>query len=488
MKRTFAIVAVVILGIVVSFHGRTLQAAPPAAEKPAKPPACRVAVDPRVELMCVIFRLAGHREYNLGTMSGYNDDVTKAFGPFVDHAVIKLVRKLRATRGISYDAPMSMAALLPQPGKMKDEAFLTPWPKTLDSRWTNDNAREFAVALRHFVKDASFQEFVDKHRELYKQTESGLRTLLDKQAHLEWFGGFFGDRPGASFVVVPALLNGPCNYGTRRKMADGREELYCILGVWYADDEGQAKFSGDQVSTIVHEFCHSYANPIIERHAAELQAAGEKIFPAVAKQMSAQAYGNWRTMFYESLVRACVLRYTRHYDGAAAAWLATQNERARGFLWMAGLSDLLGQYEADREKYPTLDAFSPRLVAFFDDYAKKRAAKESANDKAPKIVSMTPANGATDVDPALRTIRVVFDRPMVNAWSMCGGGPDFPQIVGKPSYDKKHTTWTVHVKLKPEWEYRFSLNAASYRGFQSAEGVPLEPVEVTFATGKAKSR
>ena len=45
MKRTFAIVAVLVVGIVVTLGGGTLRAAPPAAEKPAKTPACRVAVD-----------------------------------------------------------------------------------------------------------------------------------------------------------------------------------------------------------------------------------------------------------------------------------------------------------------------------------------------------------------------------------------------------------------------------------------------------------
>ncbi|MFZ1932148.1 MAG: DUF4932 domain-containing protein [Thermoguttaceae bacterium] len=481
MKRTFAIVAVLVVGIVVTLGGGTLRAAPPAAEKPAKTPACRVAVDPRVELMCVIFRLAGNREYNRSSLRGYVDDVTKQFGPFRDHAVVKLAQKLHGTRGISYDAPMSMAVLLPDPGEMKDEAFLTPRPKTLDGRWTSDDAREFVAAARQFVKDASFQEFLDKHRELYKQTESQLQTLLDKETHLEWFNTFFGDRPGAAFMVVPALLNGPCNYGSSRRTADGREELYCILGVWYSDKQGTPRFTNDQVSTIVHEFCHSYANPIIDRHAAELQAAGEKIFPAVARRMNAMAYGNWKTMFYESLVRACVLRYTRHHDGATAAWMATQRERANGFAWMGGLSDLLGEYETHRDKYPTLEAFAPRLVAFFDDYAKKPVARP------PKVVSMTPANGATGVDPSLKTIQVVFDRPMINSWSMCGGGPHFPEIVGKPAYDAKRTTWTVHVKLKPEWEYHFALNAASYSGFQSAEGVPLESVEVTFKTAKTKS-
>jgi hypothetical protein len=480
-SSTFTIVAAVFVGIVVTFGVPLLRAAAPAAEKPAKAPACRVAVDPRVELMCIIFRLAGNREYNMASLREYIGDVTKTFGPFRDHAVVKLARKLRGTRSIGFDAPMSMAVLMPDPGDLKDDAFLTPWPKTLDPRWTSDGSREFLTAARQFVKDAAFPEFVAKHRKLYESTESQLRALLDKQTHLEWFNAFFGDRPGAAFVVVPGLLNGPCNYGARRRMADGREELYCILGVWYADKQGAPKFTSDQVSTIVHEFCHSYANPIIERHATELKAAGEKMFPAVAGRMNAMAYGNWQTMFYESLVRACVLRYTRHHDGAMAAWMATQRERANGFAWMGGLSDLLGEYEAHRDEYPTLEAFAPRLVAFFDDYAKKPAAKP------PKVVSMSPANGATDVDPSLETIRVVFDRPMVNAWSMCGGGPHLPEIAGKPSYDAKRTTWTVHVKLKPEWEYHFALNAGSFNSFQSKEGVPLDSVNVTFKTGKVRS-
>ena len=62
----------------------------------------------------------------------------------------------------------------------------------------------------------------------------------------------------------------------------------------------------------------------------------------------------------------------------------------------------------------------------------------------------------------------------------------FPETVGKPSYDAKRTTWTVRVKLKPDWSYRFMLNSAQFNAFQSGEGVPLEPVEATFKTAKGK--
>ena len=103
----------------------------------------------------------------------------------------------------------------------------------------------------------------------------------------------------------------------------------------------------------------------------------------------------------------------------------------------------------------------------------------------PKVISMTPANGATDVSPQLDAIVVKFDRAMRDgSWSMCGGGPHFPENAGTPSYDAKRTTWTVPVKLKPDWSYEFMLNSPSFTAFRSADGVPLAPVTVKFKTKK----
>lgn len=102
---------------------------------------------------------------------------------------------------------------------------------------------------------------------------------------------------------------------------------------------------------------------------------------------------------------------------------------------------------------------------------------------------MIPADGATDIDPALGEIRVVFDRPMQDrSWSLVGGGPHFPELTGLPHYDSGCTNWSVSIKLKPEWEYEFYLNRAQYDSFRSQDGVPVESVRVTFKTGKTKER
>jgi hypothetical protein len=40
---------------------------------------------------------------------------------------------------------------------------------------------------------------------------------------------------------------------------------------------------------------------------------------------------------------------------------------------------------------------------------------------APKVVKVTPENGATDVDPTLKQIIVEFDQPMSDGFSLVGG-------------------------------------------------------------------
>ena len=74
------------------------------------------------------------------------------------------------------------------------------------------------------------------------------------------------------------------------------------------------------------------------------------------------------------------------------------------------------------------------------------------------------------------------------SWSLVGDPREVPKIVGKPSFDATRTIWTVPIRLEPESSYRFGLHAPQFRGFQSAKGVPLEPVSVRFRTGRAREK
>ena len=69
----------------------------------------KAVVDPRVELMSVIFHLAGNPEYNKCKSKRFMSNLNEHFKEYRDHPAVKMAAELRNKRSVSYDAVMSMA-------------------------------------------------------------------------------------------------------------------------------------------------------------------------------------------------------------------------------------------------------------------------------------------------------------------------------------------------------------------------------------------
>lgn len=442
-------------------------------------------VDPRVELLSIVFRLAGHPEYNQSnSASAYANAVESHFGTFRDHPAVKKARELRRTHGISFDAVMSYAVHLSS-GTDPDE--LTPFeprPARLEKRWTIAAAREFLPLLQDFVRESRFAAFVSEHQEYYKRCAKQMEKKLAERDYVLWFDNYFGERPTAKFYVVLGLLNGGANYGVGMRFPDGREEISPVIGISDFDEQGLPRFGNEFVSLVIHEFCHSYTNHLVDQFADQLQPAGTRLFALVADKMKRQAYADWESMMYESFVRAVVIRALADLEGDAAAARQVTQDQQRGFLWIKELVSLLKEYEADRTQYTSFEQFVPRIVAFFNEaaprYEKQNAAEVA---KRPRVVAMLPANGDKRVDPALTTLTITFDRAMRDGqWSICGGGADFPKVTGPPKYDNDRKVLTVPIQLQPNHDYHFSINCPRAQAFVSDAGVALQPVPVSFRT------
>jgi hypothetical protein len=441
------------------------------------PAGLRARVDPRVEAMSIVFRLAGNPEYTQGKIESYAKAVDARFGKLRDHAVVKRAAALRRARGVSFDAVMSLAVHLDA-----DLRLAVPVEKAerLEKRWPREEVPAFVEELRDFAKQGDLAGFLREQKPLFDLAEKRLQALLDAKVRLGWFEEFFGARPAARFELATGPLLGGCNYGPSFRRPDGKEELWCILGAWQVDGEGNPVYTEEDVPTVVHEFCHSWANALVDAHMAALKGPGDRAWPAMREAMGAQAYADVTTTLYESLVRACVCRYMVSAGGEEAGRREEAEQVGRGFLWTREISAALAEYERSRKEHPTLDSFMPRVAKVLDAFVDRLAALE---EKAPKVVSLVPAAGAKDVDPATTAIVVTFDRPMRDgAWAVVGGGPNFPKVTGKPSYDAARKVLTIPVELQPSWSYELWLNRGKFDSFQSAEGVKLRPVHVTFAT------
>lgn len=445
-------------------------------------PLIPVRVDERVELMSIVFRLVGSPEYSMASDTvPYVKEVDAHFGPFKDHATIKLATRLRAERGISFDAVASYAVHIHGGPQLSPKIPFAEPKIRLDSRWTPDAATEFLTALQQFADDTHAFDFFEQHRDYYKAAADRLEREIAKRPYRQWIDQFFGTPAGASFSGIVGLLNGGSNYGVKVVYPDGRLEILPIIGAGRFDQAGLPVFSAADAGTITHEFCHSFSNPLVDEFADQLGPAGNKIYPFRAALMRPQAYSNGQTMLYESMVRACTHRFFCAHGSAREAAMDLRKEVARGFLWTPELSDLLHEYETSRDKYPTLESFMPRLVEFFEHLA------DTIEDRVaqlPHVVKMTPANGAADVSPETDVIVIEFDRPMApGGMSIVGRPADTPPTTAKGHFTHDNRVFELPVQLAPGKTYTFSLNSLNFSGFVSAEDLlPLDPVAVTFTT------
>src|SRR4051812_30984575 len=91
-------------------------------------------VDKRVELLSIVFRLAGNQEYNSDFFKKYVGDINNHFAPYSKHPLILFARELAQEKSIGFDAVMAMAIHLQQPPLL--EPIVSFHDRLPEQRWT----------------------------------------------------------------------------------------------------------------------------------------------------------------------------------------------------------------------------------------------------------------------------------------------------------------------------------------------------------------
>jgi hypothetical protein len=109
---------------------------------------------------------------------------------------------------------------------------------------------------------------------------------------------------------------------------------------------------------------------------------------------------------------------------------------------------------------------------------------DTSDTISPTVVTMVPANGATNVSSLLTEIKVTFSEPMASGYSVVTvtGGTWFPTY-GAPSWSTDKLTFTLPVTVAANTTYTFGLNNTVYINFRDSSGNALTPVVWIFTTG-----
>lgn len=437
-------------------------------------------VDKRVELLSLVFRLAERPEYSTKHFELYADRIENYFGKYKDHELIQFTKSIMDKNGIAYDAVMSMAIHL------DENLNLLPGltDNSLDSRWKKEDGDKFISLLKKFTKDTEYDKFYNDNTDLYVEASKRFRPIFEN-VDLKWYTLFYGQKTTETFVIINGLGNGRNNYGPSLKYNDGRKDVYAIMGAWRADSIGMPEFRMNECfPTLIHEFNHSFVNNLIGKNREELRNSGVKLFAIVKDEMAIQAYGNWETMMCEALVRASVIKYMKdHNFDKPEIKNEINRQMERGFLWIKELVAELDNYDKQRNLYPTLEDYMPKLADAYKNYAEVLRKFET---KRPKVISINEfANGDMNVDAAIKTITVNFNKPLFGkGYSIFFGkkGMEALPKIGSITYANDNKTVLIAVELEEDKEYQFIMKG---KNFKSVDGVGIKDYEVSFKTGKS---
>ncbi len=181
-------------------------------------------VDQNVELLSIVFRLAGNKEYNGAFFKKYTDGVDSHFSGYREHELIKFARELHQKNGISYDAVVCMAVVLDKKlNPLIDFSTTVP-----EKRWKKEDATKFVRLLKQFYKDAHCKAFFRENEVLYQEV-SNRYSAVYKALDLNWFQSFYGNKSDENFKIILSPGCGGNNYGPSFTLPNARKLFACAF-------------------------------------------------------------------------------------------------------------------------------------------------------------------------------------------------------------------------------------------------------------------
>jgi Domain of unknown function (DUF4932) len=330
-------------------------------------------VDTRVELLSIVFRLANAKDFSDDINPVYTSAIQKHFDKYSNHALIKYVRHLKDSIEIAHWDVPTFAVHLSQPPSLDP---LVQFNDTVPANIWGKNAElslKLVKLIKQFYKDAKCAEFFESQKEYYNSVNQLYEKIAVKVSK-PWFTTFFGIEPTEKHIAVLGL--GMRN-GTWLKIhfPNSYPETYTVYRMTAFDSNGMpADFTNPIYSRLlIHEYIHAFTNTLVDKNKGELRASAETILsnPEVYKLMKDTFYGNWQFLLYESMVRACAIKYLSENEGSKAAEEEMVKQEKLGFFWIRDLVNQLSNFENDKKKYPSLDLFMPQLNSFFKQVANK---------------------------------------------------------------------------------------------------------------------
>jgi hypothetical protein len=248
-------------------------------------------VNETFELAAVICRLAGRPEYSLPEFGAFNTDyhkeVVDTFAAFENHDAVKYAKEL--SHIICYEKVLQFVVhIIKKDGKF---VFIDDINSLFVSGWNEKYAKEFLNLFNMFYNDTNYFSFYNSHLNLFEKSTMEFIDDSYGEIDFEWFRKYVDP---SNLRCIYSLSSGNYSATVNDKI------IYCLVHCHGTE-------------AIVHEYCHSFANPLAHKWYSE-NAIFKRWCDDSVNQEKMPFYNNGWKMAYEYVTRAYVILYNVQHN------------------------------------------------------------------------------------------------------------------------------------------------------------------------------
>lgn len=284
-----------------------------------------VQVDKRIELLFIMLSLTDYpKKYQHARLVAnyetypflcennktypYFEDIKNHFKDYKNHPAISVLNKIvNGKLNFSYDAPVALFLNLD-----KDYNFqgFNEYP-FVNILHKSPEILEFLSKVKDFVNDTNFENFYEQHKEFYQSELDKFHRIVPYEQILSWMKEFFKDDLAAyEFNINLSPLMGYHGFGDRIKNA-----AHCTAPIFFKDESKyNLKYLPIKMAFYLHEFCHSFINPLTEKYYDQIQKP--ELSLQEKETLKNHAYPHYEEIINEYIIRAIEILYLRdqNYD------------------------------------------------------------------------------------------------------------------------------------------------------------------------------
>lgn len=286
----------------------------------------------------------------------YIKQIEENYNCFQNNEIIVLFNKLLEKYDFSFSTPIKLFLQLNY-----DFSIETINENLLNNKFNGDKrVIEFLQLLPKFASEINFDKFYFNNQSRFKKYIQNIKSQLYDKNILNFINDYLGVKCDKKFVInlIPWRTYG-C-YGT-----NDNSSIYNHLCCHHKAIDDDTIYPPDDrlfdySSFSVHEFSHSFVNPIVDKY--NLISESDDIFSNIFEELSSVGYGSNDSILKDHIVRSITLRYLSMYRDNSSYNKQYVMDKEFGFEYIDYILKELINYENNRSSYNNFESFYPALI------------------------------------------------------------------------------------------------------------------------------